>query len=83
MRQLRDQLHQGATRTFNLEGGSGIAKAGITWGELKPWHSMPGGSLSYVEDATTARDAALRRGHGVAGFPLPHPLISCLPLDVR
>lgn len=36
VRQLRDQLHQGATRTFNLEGGSGIAKAGITWGEPKP-----------------------------------------------
>ena len=36
VRQHRDQLHQGATRTFNLEGGSGIAKAGITWGELKP-----------------------------------------------
>ena len=37
--------------------------------------------MCYVEDATTARNAALRRGYGVAVFSLPRPLIFCLPVQ--
>ena len=36
VRQLRDQQHEGAATTSKLEGGSGITKVGVTWGELKP-----------------------------------------------